>query len=72
MGLPDDDAPVIELRLIVELLLRGAVDAAAAMLDRHLETTMHRKIAQMKIVAVLPEPTSEPAYLTRLEQRSMR
>ena len=72
LGLPDDDSPVIEQRLIVELLLRGAVDAAAATLDRHLETAMHCKIAQMKIVAVLPEPRSVPAYLTRLDQPGMR
>ena len=67
LGLPDDPAPITEQRLVVEVLLRGAVDAAAAMLFRHLEASMHRKIAQVKIVAVLPTPRSIPAYLTPLD-----
>jgi len=67
LGLPSDRAAVTEHRLIVELLLRGAVDAAAAMLDRHLDAAMNRNIAQMKIVAVIPEPRSIAAYLTRVD-----
>ncbi len=38
LGLPSDPAVVTELRLIVELLLRGAVTAAAAMMETHLES----------------------------------
>ncbi len=67
LGLPSDRTAITEHRLIVELLLRGAVDAAAAMLARHIEASMNRNIAQMKIVAVIPEPQSIAAYLTRVE-----
>ena len=67
LGLPSERAAITEHRLIVELLLRGAVDAAAAMLDRHLDAAMNRSIAQMKIVAVIPEPQSIAGYLTRVD-----
>lgn len=67
LGLPSDRAVIIEHRLIVELLLRGAVDAAGAMLDRHLDAAMNRNIAQMKIVAVIPEPRTLAGYLTRID-----
>lgn len=67
LGLPSDRTQITEHRLVVELLLRGAVDAAAAMLARHIDASMNRNIAQMKIVAVIPEPTSIAAYLTRVE-----
>ncbi|BBE71218.1 GntR family transcriptional regulator [Oharaeibacter diazotrophicus] len=66
LGLPSDRAAVTEHRLIAELVLRGATDAAAAMLDRHLDAAMNRNIAQMKIVAVISEPRSVAAYLTRV------
>ncbi len=72
LGLPDDTARITEQRLVVELLLQGAVDAAAAMLDRHLEAVMHRRIAQIKIVAVLPAPRAVPAYLTLLDSQALR
>ena len=68
MGLPSDRTAITEHRLIVELLLRGAVSAAAAMLDTHLEAAMHRNIAQMKIAAVFPEPASIAPYLTPLDR----
>ena len=64
MGLPSDRSAITEHRLIVELLLRGAVTAAAAMLETHLEAALSRNIAQMKIVAVFPEPDSIAPYLT--------
>ncbi|WP_181704856.1 GntR family transcriptional regulator [Chthonobacter rhizosphaerae] len=67
LGLPSDRAAVTEHRLIVELLLRGAVEAAAEMLNRHLDAAMNRNIAQMKIVAVIPEPKSIATYLTRVD-----
>lgn len=66
LGLPSDRTALTEHRLIVELLLRGAVDAAAAMLSRHLDAAMNRNIAQMKIVAVISEPRSVAEYLTRV------
>jgi len=66
LGLPGDLAIITELRLIVELLLRGAVKAAAAMMETHLEASVNRTIAQMKIVAIIPGPGVTAAYLTRV------
>jgi DNA-binding GntR family transcriptional regulator len=68
LGLPSDRSAVTEHRLIVELLLRGAVPAAAAMLEAHLDAAMSRNIAQIKIVAVIPEPETIAAYLTRSDE----
>jgi len=67
LGLPSDRAAITEHRLIVELLLQDAIPAAAAMLDAHLAAAERRNIAQIKIVAVLPEPRSIAKYLTRLD-----
>ena len=67
LGLPSDRTAITEHRLIVELLLQDAVAAAAAMLDAHLAAAERRNIAQLKIVAVLPEPRSIARYLTRLD-----
>ena len=67
LGLPSDRAAITERRLIVELLLQDAIAAAAAMLDAHLAAAERRSIAQIKIVAVLPEPESIARYLTRLD-----
>lgn len=66
LGLPGDHAAITEQRLVVELMLRGAHEAAAAMMDAHLDATMNRNIAQMKIVAVIPRPQTIPAYLTAI------
>jgi DNA-binding GntR family transcriptional regulator len=67
LGLPSDRTAVTEHRLIVELLLQDAIKAAAAMLEAHLAAAERRNIAQLKIVAVLPEPRSIATYLTRLD-----
>jgi DNA-binding GntR family transcriptional regulator len=67
LGLPSDRAAVTEHRLIIELLLQDAIPAATAMLDAHLAAAERRSIAQLKIVAVLPEPQSIARYLTRLD-----
>jgi len=71
MGLPSDRTAITEHRLIVELLLRGAVTAAAAMLETHLEAALSRNIAQMKIVAVFPEPDSIAPYLTPADHQKV-
>ena len=65
LGLPVERSAITEHRLVVELLLQNAVDAAAAMLTTHLREAENRTIAQMKIVAVIPEPTAIAPYLTR-------
>jgi DNA-binding GntR family transcriptional regulator len=67
LGLPDDPTAITEMRLIVELLMRGAAVAAAAMLETHLDASMKRMIAQMKIVAIIPGPSVTADYLTRVE-----
>lgn len=67
-GLPTDRTAIAEQRLIVELLMRGAVEAAASMLDTHLDAAMNRNIAQMKIVAVIPDPGITAPYLTRVAE----
>lgn len=64
LGLPGDPAIITELRLIAELLLRGATEAAVAMMETHLEACLNRTIAQMKIVAIIPGPGVTAAYLT--------
>ncbi|OCC00687.1 GntR family transcriptional regulator [Labrys sp. WJW] len=68
LGLPRDRIAIAEYRLIVELLTRGAIDAAAAMFDAHLEEARNRNIAQMKIVAVIPAPQTIAPYLTRIAE----
>lgn len=67
LGLPGDPATITELRLIVELLHRGATDAAVSMMDAHLEGSLNRTIAQMKIVAIIPRPGATAAYLTPVQ-----
>lgn len=65
-GLPDSNETIIELHLVVELLLQGAVPAAVAMLDHHLKAAMRRHIAQIKIITILPEPKTIPSYLQQI------
>ncbi|WP_345944273.1 GntR family transcriptional regulator [Aureimonas sp. SA4125] len=67
LGLPQDRASIVEQRMMVELLMHGAVEAAAAMLLTHIEAAKQRTIAQMKIVAVLPQPISIAPYLRRAD-----
>lgn len=68
LGLPGDPTLITELRLIVELLVRGAPRAAAAMLETHLDSAANRMIAQMKIVAIIPGPGETADYLTRVQE----
>lgn len=66
LGLPGDPTVITEFRMIAELLLRGAVTAASAMLETHLDAAVNRTIAQMKIVAIIPGPSATADYLTRV------
>ncbi|MVA55240.1 GntR family transcriptional regulator [Agrobacterium vitis] len=68
LGLPGDLTTITEFRLIVELLARGATTAAAAMHGTHLDAALNRTIAQMKIVAIIPDPGATAAYLTRVQE----
>ena len=70
LGLPQDRASIVEQRMMVELLMHGAVEAAAAMLSTHIEAAKQRTIAQMKIVAVIPQPISLAPYLRRADAAS--
>jgi DNA-binding GntR family transcriptional regulator len=66
LGLPEDGRAISEQRMIVELLLQDAVEAAAAMLGAHIDAAAQRGLAQMKIVAVVSEPADLAPYLTRV------
>ena len=68
LGLTGDPMLITELRLVVELLMRGAPTAAAAMLETHLDAAVNRTIAQMKIVAIIPGPGETADYLTRVQE----
>lgn len=68
LGLPGDPIVITELRLIVELLMRGTPTAAAAMQQAHLDASVKRMIAQMKIVAIIPGPSATADYLTRVQE----
>lgn len=70
LGLPRDRAAIVEQRMMVELMMHGAVDAAAAMLATHVEAAKQRTIAQMKIVAVIPQPISLAPYLRRADAQA--
>lgn len=65
LGLPGDRGAITEHRMIVELLLHDVVEAAAAMLGAHVDAASKRSLAQMKIVAIIPEPVDLAPYLTR-------
>ncbi|HEX8542528.1 MAG TPA: GntR family transcriptional regulator [Pseudomonas sp.] len=60
-----DEAMLAEHRLILELLLHGAFDAAALNLKEHLQRARHRMLQRLKVLSVLPEQ-EVPGYLTRL------
>ena len=65
LGLPQDGRAISEQRMIAELLLQEAIDAAASMLSAHIDAAAKRTLAQMKIVAVISEPSDLAPYLAR-------
>jgi DNA-binding GntR family transcriptional regulator len=52
-----------EHRLVLEHLLQGAPDAAAAALAAHLDAALVRALGRLKALAVVPEPDVVPPYL---------
>ena len=66
LGLSGDVWTARELRMICDLLLVGATEGAAKMLESHLLKSCKRTIAQLKIVAVVPQPSHIAPYLTPL------
>ena len=65
IGLPIDARLAAEHRLVYDLLLHDAVDAAAAALTDHLQAESRRSINHLKTVAVIVEPPQLAPYLTR-------
>jgi DNA-binding GntR family transcriptional regulator len=65
LGIGPDEAMLAEHRLILELLLHGAFDAAALNLKEHLHRARQRMLQRLKVLSVLPEQ-EVPGYLTKL------
>lgn len=66
VGLPTDHAVATEHRLIYDLLLTDAGDAAAAALEAHLRAESRRSLALLKTAAIIGEPSRLAPYLKRV------
>ncbi len=60
LRLSDESATLSEHRLVVELLIKESVDAAAAALVAHLESAQKRTLARLKVFSVVPAPQFSP------------
>ncbi|MEM8275266.1 GntR family transcriptional regulator, partial [Morganella morganii] len=60
-----EEAMLNEHRLVLQMLLQGANDAAALGLQEHLRRAQMRTLQRLKVISVLPEPALPP-YLLRL------
>ena len=65
LGIGADPAMLAEHRLILELLLHGAYDAAALNLREHLQRARQRMLQRLKVLSVLPEPEL-PGFLSKI------
>lgn len=63
LGLFGDALAIREIRMIGELIIVGSTASAAEMLESHLSKSRDRTIAQLKLVAVLPQPGHIAPYL---------
>lgn len=63
LGLFGDALSIREIRMIGELIIVGSTASAAEMLESHLSKSRDRTIAQLKLVAVLPQPGHIAPYL---------
>lgn len=61
----NDEAMLIEHRLIFEALLYGTVESACSCLRDHILTARERTLQRLKVLSVLPEP-QVPGYLQRM------
>jgi DNA-binding GntR family transcriptional regulator len=61
----NDEAMLMEHRLIFEALLYGTVESACSCLRDHLSKARERTLQRLKVLSVLPEPDA-PSYLERL------
>ena len=66
IGLPAEHAVATEHRLIYDLLLTDATEAAAAALEAHLRAESRRSLALLKTVAVIGSPKQLAPYLKRI------
>lgn len=66
LGLPRDRVAIDEHCMILDLILNGSIEPAAALLRDHLKLAEQRSIARLKIVAVIPDAVSFPPYLIRV------
>ncbi len=64
LGLSDESATLSEHRLVLELLLKDAAEAAAAALVAHLGSAQKRSLARLKVLSVVPAP-NVPPYLVK-------
>lgn len=65
IGVPVEPRVADEHRIVYELLLQGAVDAAVSTLTHHLQADARRSITHLKTVAVIVDPPRLASYLTR-------
>lgn len=65
IGLPVEPRVADEHRIIYDLLLQGAIDAAVSTLINHLQADARRSITHLKTVAVIVDPPRLATYLTR-------
>ncbi|BEM24179.1 GntR family transcriptional regulator [Serratia marcescens] len=65
LGIKVEEAMLNEHRLVLQMLLQGANDAAALGLQEHLRRAQMRTLQRLKVISVLPEPALPP-YLLRL------
>ncbi len=63
LGLPQDDAALIELHVTLSLMRSGSIGAAAEVWRDHLKAACRRSVAQLKIVAIIERPKTIPPYL---------
>lgn len=56
LGVPVQEPFLLEHRLVVEHLLAGSPDAAAAALAAHLDSALAKGLARLKVLATLPAP----------------
>lgn len=65
LGATKDEALFMEHKLVIDHLLRNALDAAASSLEAHLRAAAKRTMQRLKVLSVFPEPPL-PAYLVRI------
>ncbi len=64
LGLPKDEAAAGEYQVMIELIARRAIDAAAIYWRNYLKALAEKNLARLKIVAVIPDPPPGAPYLT--------